>query len=78
MRGNWLKGLPRDPSARDLARMKVLAHAAGFEIKTKSDALRIIHLADVFRGILRLSHNLSREEEAAENKPRAGKTKAPP
>jgi hypothetical protein len=59
MRGNWLKGLPRDPSARDLARIKVVAHAAGFEIKTKSDALGIIHLADMFRGILRLSHNLS-------------------
>ena len=77
MRGSWLKGLPREPSARDLARMKVLAHTAGFEIKTKSDALRIMHLADTFRGILRLSHNLS-QEEAAENKPRAGKTKAPP
>jgi hypothetical protein len=68
-RGNWLKGLSREPSARDLTRMKILAHAAGFEIKTKSDALRIIHLADVFRGILRLSHNLSREE-AAENRQR--------
>jgi hypothetical protein len=64
-------------NARNLARMKVLAHAAGFEIKTQSDALRISHLADVFRGILRLSH-ISQTKGVAENKPRAGKTKAPP
>lgn len=54
MRG-WINHRTPRIAEPDFERMKVLARAAGFSIKTKAEAWRIIHLAHLFRGILRLS-----------------------
>ena len=52
----------------DFKRMKILARAMGFELPNKKAVWRILYLADVFRGILRLS-KIQREKEVAEITP---------
>jgi hypothetical protein len=36
-------------------RMQIVAKAAGIPIKTKRDVHTIVYLADIFRGLIRLS-----------------------
>ena len=61
----WDIGVPLAIRPADFARMKILAKANGFDLTSKSAVHRILWLADVFRGILRLSE-IQCEKEVAE------------
>jgi hypothetical protein len=66
-----MMGPPPILKAADFERMKIIARACGVKITTKSEVWRILHLADVFRGILRLSESrtvIRRGLEVAENR----------
>ena len=64
----WRDGLSGIIGPADFERMKILARAQGFELPNKKAVWRILYLADVFRGILRLS-KIQREKEVAEITP---------
>jgi hypothetical protein len=65
-------GPPPILKAADFERMKIIARACGVKITTKSEVWRILHLADVFRGILRLSDLSSRKENVAKRQSNKG------
>jgi hypothetical protein len=56
----------------DFERMRIIARTQGLELKTEADVFKILHLADVFRGILRLSDISFRKENVAKQQSKKG------